>query len=210
MDTDSIYKDYIDPDYLSFAQKLSKTDTIARAGIRIPILRKLAKDVSFDEVDIKYHEDVILKGLSLAFEKNLFEKKIDRLNSLLPYLSSWDQTDTIQSGYKPKNKDREQMISYFADLLDSKSVFPKRFGIVWIICNRKEIGLDKAINLIVKADDETEYYISMAVAWALSIFYFDDAAKTISKLDYVSKTTKQRTLQKIRESKRYKGEELPK
>ncbi len=88
MDTDTLYEKYKDPKYLEFSKKLSPTDTLPRAGIRIPNLRTIAKTIKPEEIDIKYHEDVILKGLAIANEKIPFEDKARKLNELLPYLST--------------------------------------------------------------------------------------------------------------------------
>lgn len=118
MVTDSKYSQYRDEKYCEFVSKLSTTDNLPRAGIRIPTLKQLAKTVSFDDIEIKYHEDVILKGFALAYERTSFIDKIERLNNLLPYLSSWDQTDAIQGIFKPKKKDIDSMCQYFESLLD--------------------------------------------------------------------------------------------
>lgn len=204
MVTDSIYSKYRDERYCEFVSRLSTTDNLPRAGIRIPILRQLAKTVSFGDIDIKYHEDVILKGFSLAQEKVPFIDKIERFNNLLPYLSSWDQTDTIQSAFKPKKKDTVSMCEYFESLLTNKELFTRRIAIIWIMSNRNTFGWEKALNSIIQADSENEYYIMMAVAWALSVFYIDNPS-IIDRFSEVSETTKKKAIQKIKESNRYKG-----
>lgn len=207
MVTDSLYKDYADKKYLEFSKKLSPTDTLPRAGVSITDLRKIAKSVSFDDIEIKYHEDVILKGISLGYEKIPFEDKIPKLNDLLPFLSSWDQTDTIQSSFKPNKSNRDMMWRYFKGLLSHKDIFPRRLGIVWLMSNRKTIDWQDALDNIIAADSEDEYYIMMAVAWALSFFYIDNPS-ILPVFDSVSETTRKKTKQKIRESRRYKGEKL--
>ena len=93
MDTEQLYDKYKDANYKKFAKSLSPTDKLDRIGIRIPDLRKLAKTIKADDIEIKYHEDVILKGLAIANEKISFNEKAKKLDKLLQYLSSWDQTD---------------------------------------------------------------------------------------------------------------------
>ncbi len=197
MVTDTLYEPFIDEKYRLFASSLSPSGTLERKGIRIPVLRKLSRTVNPDDIEIRYHEDVILKGLAIGKERRL-----DKLTLLLPFLSSWDQTDTIASAFKPEENEKNRYYSYFSSLLESKDVFPKRLAIVWLMTNRKLFGRKAVTDLIIKADDEDEYYISMAVAWALSALIIDDRT-ILSRLDEVSTVTKKRTEQKLRDSLRF-------
>ncbi len=197
MVTDTLYEPFIDEKYRLFASSLSPSGTLERKGIRIPVLRKLSRTVNPDDIEIRYHEDVILKGLAIGKERNLY-----KLTLLLPFLSSWDQTDTIASAFKPEENEKNRYYSYFSSLLESKDVFPKRLAIVWLMTNRKLFGRKAVTDAIIKADDEDEYYISMAVAWALSALIIDDRT-ILSRLDEVSTVTKKRTEQKLRDSLRF-------
>ena len=137
----------------------------------------------------------------MGLEKTSFLNKIERLNSLLPYLSSWDHTDTIVTAFKAKGPESEMMMKYFASLLKSKDTFTKRLGIVWLMLNRNEVDYYEALELIIGADDGDDYYVMMAVSWALSFYALD--GKDISKeLEIVSENTKKMTERKIKESKR--------
>ncbi len=202
MVTDTLYFPYEDEKYRLFALSLSPTDTLPRKGIRIPVLRKLAKSISPDDIEIRYHEDVILKGLAIGGEKTGAEEKLDKLTRLLPYLSSWDQTDTIVSAFRAEEEERDDYYRYFSSLLERKEVFPKRLGIVWLMTNRKLYGQKEVTDSIINADDEGEYYISMAVAWALSFLIIDDR-EVLSRLDEISGITRKRTMQKLRDSYRF-------
>jgi len=202
VDTEQLYDKYKDANYKKFAKSLSPTDKLDRIGIRIPDLRKLAKTIKADDIEIKYHEDVILKGLAIANEKISFNEKAKKLNKLLPYLSSWDQTDIIQSALKPTKSNKEDMYIYFKTLLQNKDIFTRRLAIVWLMSNRKKYNKEEILDLIISSDSD-EYYIMMAVAWALSYFYFDDN-ETLALFDKVSAKTKKKAIQKINESKRLK------
>ncbi len=202
MVTDTLYAPYEDEKYRLFALSLSPTDTLERKGIRIPVLRKLARTISPDDIEIRYHEDVILSGLAIGGEKTTAENKLGKLTSLLPYLSSWDQTDTIVSAFRPNDKERDIYYRYFSSLLERKEVYPKRLAVVWLMTNRKYYDRKAITDAVIKADDGGEYYISMAVAWALSFLIIDDR-KILSRLDEVSEITKKRTKQKLRDSWRF-------
>ncbi|MCI7607167.1 MAG: DNA alkylation repair protein [Spirochaetales bacterium] len=203
MVTDSLYAPYLDSEYKDFTSRLSTTDTLPRAGMRIPILRQLAKDFDWREYEIKWHEDVILKGLAIGLSKLSPEEKIEELKALLPFLSSWDQTDIIVTVFKIKKKNREVYLPFFLSLLEDGHVFTKRLGIVWLMSNRKELNRDETLERIINSDDESEYYISMAVAWAFSSFYADDP-EIKDKLNKLSPGTRRLAERKIRESRRCK------
>ena len=203
MVTDSLYAPYLDSEYKDFTSRLSTTDTLPRAGMRIPILRQLAKDFDWREYEIKWHEDIILKGLAIGLSKLSPEEKIEELKALLPFLSSWDQTDIIVTVFKIKKKNREVYLPFFLSLLEDGHVFTKRLGIVWLMSNRKELNRDETLERIINSDDEGEYYISMAVAWAFSSFYADDP-EIKDKLNKLSPGTRRLAERKIRESRRCK------
>ena len=201
MVTDSIYEPFRKANLAIFQKKLSPSAKLPFYGISIPSLRLIAKTVLFEDITITYHEDVILKGLALGLEMSPFENKIKRLNSLLPHLSSWDHTDTIVTNFKAKDSDKDAMFKYFSSLLESKETFTKRLGIVWLMSNRNEVDYYKALDLIVSADDGNDYYVMMAVSWALS-FYALDGKDISNELEKVSANTKKMTERKIKESKR--------
>lgn len=201
MVTDSLFAPYIDEKYRKFALSLSPSDKLPRMGIRIPILRKLSKEVDWREIEINYMEDVILKGLAMGFSKESAENKTEALSSLLPYLSSWDQCDIIQSAFKVNEKNRETYFSFFTSLLSSKETFIRRIAIVWLMSQRKRLDWEKALMLIAESDNGDDYYISMAVAWALATFYADDT-KAEEIFSLVSEDTRKRAIRKIRESRR--------
>ena len=140
-----------------------------------------------------------MKGLAIGYEKTEPEEKLRKLHALLPALSSWDQTDTIVTAFKPKGREKEQFYSFFLSLLESKEVYPKRLGVVWMMSNRKSYDREEVLEAIVEADNPNEYYISMAVAWALATFISDDRT-FLPYLDKVSSKTKKRAEQKLRDS----------
>ncbi|MBQ0071170.1 MAG: DNA alkylation repair protein [Spirochaetales bacterium] len=207
MVTDELYRPYRDEKYLAFSKALSPTDTLPRAGIRVPVLRTLAKTIQPQEVEeYHYHEDINLVGLAIGAQKWPLERKLQELDKLLPYLSSWDHTDLIQTAFKPKKKEEEEAYQYFTSLLKDERVYTKRLGIVWLMPNRKKYDRDTVLDLILSADDENEYYISMAVAWAVSFFFLDDPSVE-PRLMELSPITRKRTLQKIRDSRRFRTKE---
>lgn len=202
MDTDALYAGYIDADYAAFSAKLSKNHDFPYIGIRIPILRKIGKELDDFPYAFKYHEDVLLKGFWIASRKLPFCKKKALLLDHLEALQTWDEVDTLASSIKPRKSDLEDVYEFFFSLLKDTRTMPRRLGIVTLMSLRKSYPerreeLMKAIS----ASDNRDYYVSMAVAWALSFFYID--GKDAEHWIYLtSPETQKRTWQKIRDSRR--------
>ena len=204
MDTETLYRQYEERDYALFSAKLTKNHDLPYRGIRIPTLRKLAKGLDEFPFEIKYHEDVLLRGFWIASRKIPFKDKIALLESQFPLLSTWDEVDTLASSLKPKKNELDDFYNFFFPLLEDSRPMVRRLGIVTLMSTRKffDDKREEMLDAIVKADSD-EYYVSMAVAWALSFFYIDhsDTEKWITS---VSPTTRKRTEQKIRDSRRTK------
>lgn len=204
MDTDLLYAPYREERTRIFNEKISNDRIYPHAGVRIPVLRKLAKGLDPDDIDIKYHEDVILKGLAIANMKAPFSEKLGKLDELLPLLSAWDHTDVIASSLKPRKDEKDAALAYFSRLLEDERTFPRRLGIVYLMSHRKDYDDKESLLEAITEADSSEYYISMAVAWALSFFYIDDKESASPYFDKVSEQTRRRAWQKVRDSRRTK------
>ena len=201
MDTETLYAPYANEKTRIFNERISKDDRYPYAGVTIPVLRRLARNLDPESIDIRYHEDVILKGLAIIGSSLPVEWKLERLDALLPFLSSWDHTDVIASSMKVRGEEKEKALQYFASLAESPCIFTRRLGIVFLLSHRKDYDSGKLLGIITKADSD-DYYVSMAVAWALSFFYIDDKENAAPWFSRVSEKTRKRAWQKVHESKR--------
>ena len=201
MDTKDLYAPYASEHTRVFNERISKDPVYPFAGVRIPVLRRLAKEAAPDEIMIRYHEDVILKGLAIISSRIPFPDKLKAIDDLIPYMTAWDHTDVIASSLKPGKKDREEAERYFLSLLKDKRTFARRLGIVFLMSRRKDYERERLLEAICAADSD-EYYVSMAVAWALSFFYIDDRESAEPWFVKVSEATRRRAWQKVRDSRR--------
>ena len=67
--------------------------------------------------------------------------------------------------------------------------------------NRREFDEDQILSLIINADIEDEYFISMAVAWSFASFVADDYS-VMERLGELAPETRKKAERKIRESRR--------
>lgn len=200
MDTDKLYEGLASESYKAFSEKLSKDGRYPTKGVKIPVLRKIAKEIGDCSFPIKYHEDVILRALQIGGWKKPFREKAESLDELFPYMSAWDHSDAAGSSLKIGKGEQEETLAYFLALLSDERTFAKRTAIVFLMSNRKRYDRKVLLDAITAADSD-DYYISMAVAWALSFFYIDDKS-TEEYFDKVSEATRKRTKQKIKDSRR--------
>ena len=201
MNTTILYKPYRDENYAAFSAKLSKDPVFPHYGVRIPVLRKLACNIEDLSFPVVWHEDVLLKSLAIGKRKIPFGEKTVLLDELIPYFTSWDHSDTAASALKVNSDDKYEAFSYFSSLLKDTRVFVRRLGIVWLMSNRKLFDCDTILSNITEADN-SDYYTSMAVAWALSMFFCDGYERTEYWMKKVSYETAERARRKIRESRR--------
>lgn len=202
MDTEALYAPYADERYKEFSSKLTRIHDLPYAGVRIPVLRKLAKEIEEISFPVRFHEDVLLRGFWIASRPLPFTAKEDLLRSHFQYLMTWDEADTLAASLKLRKSEEEEAYAFFVSVLSDARQMVRRLGIVSLMTHRKRFQdrKEEMLRLITEADS-SEYYISMAVAWALSFFFIDDPS-TEAWLDKVSPATAQRARQKIRDSRR--------
>ena len=201
MDTEKLYAPYASEHTRAFNERISKDTAYPIAGVRIPVLRRLAKEVDPDEITIRYHEDVTFKGLAIISSRIPFSDKLKAIDDLMPYMTAWDHADVIACSLKPGKKDREEAARHFLALLKEERIFARRLAIVFLMSSRKHYERERLLEAICAADSE-EYYVSMAVAWALSSFYIDDKESAEPWFSKVSEATRKRAWQKVRDSRR--------
>lgn len=203
MDTKTLYDKHTMKNIKAFQEKLIPNHDYPIYGIQVPILRKIAKEIDDIDFEIRYHEDVLLRGFVIAGKKIGVEEKLSLLNTQLPLLSTWDETDTLASSLKFGKKEIERAYSYFSALLDDERIYVRRIAVVWIMSNRTKVStpLDAQLESIAKVKND-DYYIAMALAWALSSYYITDKELTKPYIEKSDEVVKKMTAQKIRDSRR--------
>lgn len=205
-----------DTKYRDFHKKLILTDNLI--GIRTPILKKIAKEISKNDYKkfIKFnkhslYEENILHGLLLGYLKLDFSDLKPLLDEFLPYIDNWATCDLTASNLKIFAKLGDIGFNEIKYYIKSNNCWINRFGYVLLLDYYvNDLYIDKIFMLCENYKDE--YYIKMAIAWLLSICYIKYKDKTLkylskSKLD---KWTYNKTIQKIIESNRISKEEKDK
>ncbi len=176
-------------------------------GIKIPILRVIAKDISKtdykDFLDIPkstYYEEILIEGLLLGYieEPNEF---LEYFYKYLPKIDCWALCDSPVSNFKIMKKEDFSDVCYGL-ILDSRE-FYVRVGYVILLNYYVDSDHIKDI-LSISLKDSDYYYVNMAIAWLLSICFikFREDTLALLKEKKLSKDVQNKTISKICDSYR--------
>lgn len=220
------YSEYID--YLkSISVNKTKTfnekifnDTKEVLGLKIPEMRKISKEIlngnSSEFLNIakkydKYLEEVMIESFVIADLKENIDDKIKRVDNFIPKISSWAICDSFVPSLKIIKKNKEVFWNYLMKKYNKSS---KEFELRFIIICLMDyyIGdehLDKIFEIFrdVKKED---YYVKMAVAWALCECFIKRRDKTLEflkSIDNFDIFTFNKAIDKCRDSYRVTKED---
>lgn len=210
-------KELSDVKYRDFHSKLCPGTTNI-LGVRVPVLRKYAKEffkkyseVSYDEIDNEYYEEILLQGLLIGFKssKDTYQTNLEAIKEFIPKIDNWAICDIFVSSLKVISKTPDNYWEFVKQYSKKSKEFEKRFAYVTMLSyyiNDKYI--DEVLALLVNEDSE-DYYVYMAVAWALSVCLVKYYNKTLQvmKISNLNKITYNKAIQKARESYRITEEQ---
>lgn len=204
-------RDLAEPEYQKFsASLLPSIDSGKILGVRLPRLRKLAKQILKQDwesyllhVGDSTFEEVMLHGMVIGYLNIPIESIFPYIEQYIYKIDNWSLCDSFCSGLKITKKEPDKMWDFLQSyLLDQKEYFI-RFGIVMLIFYYiKEAYIDRIFKTLNRVQKDA-YYVKMAVAWALSICYVKYPDQTYSYLEdtKMEACIRNKTFQKIRESK---------
>ena len=204
-----------DEGYREFHSKLIPTvDKDKIIGIRTPILRKYAKEISkrediedfLDALPHKYYEENNLHAFILSDMKD-FDYVLNRYEELLPYIDNWATCDIGAPKVFKKNK--YKLLPYMNKWIESDKTYIIRYGINMYM----SLFLDEDFKVEyaerVAAVKSEDYYVNMVIAWyfatALAKKYEDIIPFIEDRV--LDEWTHKKTIQKARESYRITDEQ---
>lgn len=195
----SEFKKYAEPAYCKFSSALIPNINNV-LGIRIPILRKIAKQIAkndwqkfLDEHEEKFMEDTMLKGLIITYLNKDIDLMFKLVEDFVPKINNWAVCDTFCTGLKFFKKDKVRAFKFLSPYLISKDEFLIRFAVVVLLAHFIEDDyIDKVLEILFNLklpcinntqNSEREYYYAdMAIAWAISVCYVKYPKKTFEYL----------------------------
>ncbi|BBF41535.1 hypothetical protein lbkm_0215 [Lachnospiraceae bacterium KM106-2] len=190
-------------------------------GVRLPVLRKLAKRIAKGNVksfigNARYesYEEAMLMGMVLGYVKtSQFDDGITGLlravDSFIPHIDNWAVCDSFCSGFKVTKEYKDEVFQYIQKLLQGTYEYEIRVGYVLLMDYYLEEDYYERIFQACDAYEGSEYYVNMAIAWLVSMAYVKNKAATISYLANckLDKSVYNKALQKVIESKQVSDED---
>ncbi len=179
-------------------------------GIRMPALRKLAKEIVksnsheeyLNEYEDIYFEETMIKGLVIGLLKDDKEKITEYINVFVPKITNWSLCDSFCNSLKQVNKDKEYYLKLIKKYSNSQLTYDIRFALVTLTFHYIEEQYLEDIFRICNSIKSKEYYVQMAIAWLISMCYVKYPDITINYLNNnnLDDFTYNKSLQKIMES----------
>lgn len=153
-------------------------------GIPVPLLRKIAKDISklnYEKVfqfSMKYHEEKLIRGFIIGYVKEDFSKILSRLHDFSFYMDNWAIVDCTVVTLKLFQKNHEEGYRFILSMLESDQEFQIRLGIVLLLFHYMNEEYIDRIFAIIPTISHEGYYVKMAVAWLICECFVKFKAKT--------------------------------
>ena len=201
-----------DVPYGDFTHKL--IPTLSREciiGVRLPALRKLAKDLTKQQPEAvalflnslphHYHEENLLHGFLIEQVKT-FDQAIAYTEAFLPYIDNWAVCDT----FSPKLflKYPKETYTHILQWLKSPQPYTIRYGIGLLLSNYLDDLFESEMLSLVASIQSDEYYVNMMIAWyfATALAKQYEATLPLIQSQTLSPFVQNKTIQKARESRR--------
>ena len=197
--------------YHEFHYKLLKDNSISFIGVRTPILKNIAKQISktnyieFIKLNtLKTYEEKTIYGLLLGYLKIDFNELLNLIDNYLVNIDNWATCDLTCANLKIFKRNKGLGFNYLKGKINSNNIWIQRFVIVmfldYFLCDE---CIDDVLEIISNINT-SEYYVEMAIAWLLATAYINYQDKVLNLLESgkISKNVINLTIKKASESYR--------
>lgn len=199
-----------DPKFQQFSSSLiPNINSDLVIGVKLPKLRKIAKQIVKQDwkaylknASDESFEEVMLQGMIIGYLNIDLEEKLNYISSFIPKIDNWSTCDSFCAGLKIAKDYPDKVWDFILPYLKCNKEYHIRFGIVMLIYYyTSERYIDEALQLLDSIKVHT-YYVQMAIAWSVSIFYkkVPDQTLLYLKKNNLDDFTYNKSLQKIIES----------
>ena len=214
MDVLKELKSLADGDYKAFNAKIIPTEQTA-LGVRIPLLRKIAKRIAKEEAIEFVQSDkqgifemIMLEGMVLSYMDKPFNELLPFTEMFLDKVDNWAQIDSTVCDYKNIVKEKEDVLVVVKRWLVSEKEFVVRAGLVILLAHYVEKKNLPMLFKLSQSVSHSGYYVYMANAWLISACMAKFPEETIAffKNNTLDTKTHNKAIQKSRESFRVSKE----
>lgn len=201
---------FSEKDYKKFSSSLiPNVDKEFILGVRMPILRKIAKTLSFSQFinsDFKYQEEKLLYVFTINEIKD-YDKCIELVDGFLEYIDNWAVCDSLRPKAFKNNKDC--LIVKIFEWLKSSEPYTLRFAIEMLMVYYLDNDFKEEYLVIVSEIKSKDYYVNMMIAWYFSTALYKKYSQTIKFFEsrILDDWTHNKAIQKALESYRITNEQ---
>ena len=207
-----------DQKYKEFHSSLVLNSKYEMIGIRLPIMRDIAKQISKGNIEEflkcaqdKYYEEIMIQGLVISHIKDE-ECFYKHFKNHIKEIDNWALCDSFCSSLKIVEKHEDKYFNEALNLAQNEKEFISRVGLV-IILNHfiNKDNLEKIYDCLNTIQSE-KFYINMAEAWLVCEMYtkFPKETEKFLKKNNLNKFTQNKAISKIHDSFRVTKEEKEK
>ncbi len=206
-----------DERYRQFHAKLIPGVESEFLGVRVPELRKIAKEICKEDwrgfvdavKDSHVYEMNMLCGMVTALAKCDFKEKLTYVETFIPCINNWAVCDIVCGDLKAVKKHRQEMFEFLHPYLKSTEEYELRFAIVILMQYYLTEEYIQDVLRIYDGIQHEGYYVKMAVAWGISMCFVHFRQETLAYLEQcnLDDFTYNKSIQKIRESYRVSKED---
>lgn len=199
-----------DPGYGAYQRKIICDSAYPMLCVRMPVLRKIAKDAVDDWVYLaenctfSCYEEIMAICLAVACGDAPLAKRLSVLKPLVERLDSWGLTDSIVPTLAVKPGERRIAWDFAVECIRSEREYVRRFGIVMLLHFFLVSEYLDAVEEVLLSVGDNRYYVRMACAWLLSEMAVVDwqRVKVLLTDGIPDRFVHNMTIRKIRESLR--------
>lgn len=213
MDIQNLLQPYIDPDYREFHSRLlpGVPDIL---GVRVPQLRQVAGQILkedwrtfLEEAQGATYEERQLQGLVTAgaWKKMDLKELLERTAAFIPWIDNWCVCDIFCGAYKAADsRYREEIWDFIRAYFVRQEEYAVRFAVVMTLGHYCDTDHAEEAFTWFDRVEKGKYYVDMAVAWAISVYFVKMRERTMQYLrcNQLDDWTYHKALQKIIESNR--------
>lgn len=203
-------KTLADGAYAAFTHKLVPTTLYPVLGVRIPVLKSIAKKDKLNDKKVNaflnekhfYYEEFLLHGLFLGYLTGEYKAALRALNEFLPFIDNWAICDSTAANLKNLAKYPDMLLTEIKGFLNSKHVYTVRFALVLLLDYFVKAEYFNETVKAVLSLPSGEYYIDMAASWLLSVWLVKeyDLTSPLIEKKILPKFIQNKTIQKAVES----------
>lgn len=181
-------------------------------GIRLPELRKIAKQIAkekrydFFEEDHTCFEEEIIHAYAIGYCKEDINTLIAFIDKYIPRIKSWATNDSLCQSIKFAKKYQKEVFDYLLTLVPQQDEWKSRVVSVTLLSHYLNDEYIDQVFIILDSLYKETYMSKMGIAWAIATCMAKYPKKTFEYLKTCSldKWTYNKSLQKMIESFRVK------